>query len=144
MGSEGDESFRWLLEQEAAGVLRVRFDGAPGTVSGCRRAAQAFLDKLAVVRPATVAEARENIVLLVSELATNAVRFAPGPLSLAMRPTVEGVHVTVGDSSLVPPVGRAPGREAGGLGWHLVNALARQVSVVLVEDGKEIHAFLEW
>lgn len=139
-----DDDLRWLLDEEAMDVLRVTFDEDSTTVSGFRRAAGEFLDELAVLHPASAPDARENIVLIVSELASNAVQFAPGPVTLSLRPTIEGVHVTMCDSSPVAPVGRAPSQNFGGLGWHLVKALAEQVSVVTGKTGKEIHAFLPW
>ncbi|KUN86068.1 ATP-binding protein [Streptomyces griseoruber] len=124
----------------------VRFAGEPHDVTGARLAAEEFLDALAEVTPPSAPECWHDIVLIVTELASNAVRFAPGPFELALRPTFDGVHVTVHDTSAAPPAPRPfrPESGGGGIGWYLIEALGTQVSVVPDGAGKEIHVFLPW
>ncbi|MCW7941250.1 ATPase [Streptomyces hygroscopicus] len=125
--------------------LMVGFDGELHDVTDARLAAERFLRRLARASPPTSAEHWNDILLVVDELAANAVQYAPGPFTLAMRPTYDGVHVTMHDTSTTPPAPRPfkPGR-AGGIGWHLVNTLCDQVSVVVQPDGKDVHVFLPW
>ncbi len=63
-----------------------------------------------------------------------------------MRRTFDGVHVTMRDTSTTRPEPRPfhPAPAGGGIGWHLVHTLCTQVSVVVHERGKDIHAFLPW
>ncbi|MFF0067030.1 ATP-binding protein [Streptomyces sp. NPDC005279] len=80
-----------------------------------------------------------------SELVTNAVKFAPGPITLWLRPTVEGVHMVVSDTSTVLPFVRDGCRPGdGGLGWPMINALSNQVNVLTRADGKDVHVFMPW
>ncbi|WP_416981661.1 ATP-binding protein [Streptomyces sp. T028] len=124
----------------------VRFAGEPHDVTGARLAAEEFLDALAEVSPPSAPECWHDIVLIVTELASNAVRFAPGPFELGLRPTFDGVHVTLHDTSAVVPFPRPfrPRSGGGGIGWYLVQALCTQVSVVPDGVGKEVHVFLPW
>ncbi|OKK02622.1 ATPase [Streptomyces sp. CB03234] len=111
-----------------------------------RRAAGLFLGSLAHQDPPTDSESWGDILLVVTELAANAIQYAPGPFTLRIRRAFDGVHVAVGDHNPSPPAPRPcdPARGAGGLGWHLIQALSRQVSIVPHEGGKEVHAFLPW
>ncbi|MBT2418979.1 ATP-binding protein [Streptomyces sp. ISL-22] len=125
----------------------VRFDGGFGDVTGARLSAEEFLKTLARAAPPATPEYRDDILLVVSELAANAIQYAPGPFRLTMRRTFEGVHVTLGDTSTTPPAPRPfkPGDGGGGgIGWYLIHTLCDQVSVVPREDGKDVHVFLPW
>ncbi|MFB7501493.1 ATP-binding protein [Streptomyces sp. NPDC056161] len=124
---------------------RVSFRGELGNVTSARLAAQDFLGALARASPPTAPESWEDILLVVTELAANAVQFAPGPFALRMRRTFDGVHVTMHDTSTVRPEPRpfSP-RTGSGVGWRLVGTLCDQVSVVVTRGGKDIHAFLPW
>ncbi|MFB7331025.1 ATP-binding protein [Streptomyces adustus] len=124
----------------------VGFTGAPADVTGARLAAEDFLRALAGVSPPAAPEYWHDIVLIVTELAANAVQYAPGPFELRLRRTFDGVHVTLHDTSATPPTPRPfnPGTGGGGIGWHLVHALCTQVSVVAADRGKDVHVFLPW
>lgn len=73
-----------------------------------------------------------DLLLVVSELVTNAIRHGEGLAGFEVRPTAEGLWIVVHDnSSVVPPAAYAfptthPG---GGYGWPLVTRLARDITV---------------
>ncbi|ORT55788.1 ATP-binding protein [Streptomyces sp. CB03238] len=131
---------------EVGDAFTARFDGEISDVTDIRLAARLFLGTLMRHDPSSSSESGSDILLVVTELASNAIQYAPGPFTLRMRRTFDGVHVTVADQNPAPPTPRTcdPTRGAGGLGWHLIQALSRQVSVVPNQGGKEIHAFLPW
>lgn len=92
----------WAIPSRTA-----RFEGEPQDVTGARLATEEFLHELAGTVPPTAPECWHDIVLIVTELAANAVQYAPGPFELCLRPTFDGVHVTLHDTNSTPP---SPGR----------------------------------
>jgi anti-sigma regulatory factor (Ser/Thr protein kinase) len=122
------------------------FAGELHHVTGARLAAEEFLDEFARASLPATPEHWDDILLVVTELAANAVQYAPGPFVLRMRRTFDGVHVTLSDTSTTPPAPRPfhPSHSSGGIGWHLVHTLCDQVSVVVHDHGKDVHAFLPW
>jgi anti-sigma regulatory factor (Ser/Thr protein kinase) len=85
----------------------------------------------------------QDLELMVAELVSNAVRHAPGPLTLTL--SCDGhVEVAVTDTSTAVPAAREPDPGGGGgFGWHLINALADQVKVRLAPPhGKTISAVI--
>ncbi|MFE2061227.1 ATP-binding protein [Streptomyces sp. NPDC059467] len=122
------------------------FPGELRNVTGARLAADGYLADLARTSPPATSESWDDILLVVTELAANVVQYAPGPFELRMRRTYDGVHITMHDTSRVRPEPRPfrPHRGGGGIGWHLLHTLCDQVSVVVTEDGKDVHAFLPW
>ncbi|MFF7600909.1 ATP-binding protein [Streptomyces mirabilis] len=126
--------------------LTSTFPGQLRNVTDARLVADAYLCELARTSPPGAAEHWDDILLVVTELAANTVQYAPGPFELRIRPTFDGVHVTLRDSSTTPPAPRRvdPAHGAGGIGWHLLHTLCHQVSVVVRPDGKDVHAFLPW
>ncbi|MGW2033943.1 MULTISPECIES: ATP-binding protein [Streptomyces] len=122
------------------------FPGELRNVTGARLAAEEFLCALARDAPPGAHEYWDDILLVVTELAANAIQYAPGPFDLRMRRTFDGVHVTMRDTSTTRPEPRPfhPRTGGGGIGWHLVHTLCTQVSVVVHDHGKDIHAFLPW
>ncbi len=70
-------------------------------------------------------EVTETAMLLVSELATNAIRHGSPPVRLSLRLTSGRLRVEVTDASPAPPrLGRADPEQAGGRGLQLVQELA--------------------
>ncbi|MFE0416369.1 ATP-binding protein [Streptomyces tendae] len=87
-----------------------------------------------------------DLLLVVSELVTNAIRHGDGLAGFEARPTKEGLWIAVHDrSTVVPRAAYAfptthPG---GGYGWPLVARLARDIAVeVRPEGGKTISALV--
>ncbi|MEU3339177.1 ATP-binding protein [Streptomyces sp. NPDC006668] len=77
-----------------------------------------------------------DLLLVVSELVTNAIRHGGGLAGLELAPTPDGLRLAVHDNSdVVPEVmygsGALPvGHRGSGYGWPLVVRLAREVTVV--------------
>ncbi|GJF30391.1 ATP-binding protein [Kitasatospora sp. NE20-6] len=129
------------------------FDGGPGTCVHARESAATYLGALAARVPAREGKAVDRILLVVSELVTNAVRHAPGPviLTLGAEPATgarpAGVRVSVRDTSPALPRPRIPdlATGTGGFGWSaIIGPLATQVDITTHTGGKEIHAVLPW
>ncbi|MGV9697642.1 ATP-binding protein [Streptomyces sp. NPDC003470] len=79
-----------------------------------------------------------DLLLVVSELVTNAIRHGGGLAGFDARTTGEGVWIAVHDNSrVIPPVVHAfPTRHHGsGYGWPLVARLARDIAVELRPGG---------
>ncbi|MFE9444579.1 ATP-binding protein [Streptomyces sp. NPDC006602] len=76
-----------------------------------------------------------DMLLVVSELVTNAVRHGDGLAGFHVTPTQEGLRVAVRDhSDLIPDVSHASGafpvgHQGNGYGWPLVIRLAREITV---------------
>jgi two-component sensor histidine kinase len=126
--------------------LEARFGGALEDVSAARLLADRYLAALERRTAPSEPDRRDDVLLVVTELTGNAVQYAPGPFSLRLRRTFDGVHVVVRDGNPRPPVPRpwSPADNTGSVGWHLVNALATQVSVLTRPEGKDVHVFLPW
>jgi anti-sigma regulatory factor (Ser/Thr protein kinase) len=107
-----------------------------------REAASAFLTRL---RPAPSPEVAHSFLLVVSELVTNAIRYAGGTAVLRLTADRHTLSVAVEDSSPLPPQERIPdltGR-TGGFGWPMVQHLARSVYVYPQPyGGKVVRALL--
>ncbi|MFD3538484.1 ATP-binding protein [Streptomyces sp. NPDC058662] len=121
----------------------VDFSGAPGCIAAARDAADDFLRHHVPTAPQARHTFHDDVLLVVSELVTNAVRHAPGPAVLELGLLPRGVGITVRDTSPRLPYSRPPDR-TGGRGWSIVQSLARLVRVVPRRDGKSVHAELDW
>ncbi|MEV8568270.1 ATP-binding protein [Streptomyces sp. NPDC051322] len=95
---------------------------------------------LAGLHPAPPPHTTQNLVLLASELVTNALRHAGGVTVLRLRADRRSLEVAVADPSPAYPQDRTPdltGR-TGGFGWPMVQRLARTVAVRSVPDGGKV------
>ncbi|GAQ59829.1 ATP-binding protein [Streptomyces scabiei] len=93
------------------------YHGEPGDIARGRALARAFLGRLQSVLGLPVsARAMGTVQLVVSELLTNACKYAPGPCLLDLEVSGGSVRVTVWDSDPVIPVASAP--EPGRVGQH--------------------------
>ncbi|GAA2636379.1 ATP-binding protein [Streptomyces spororaveus] len=114
-------------------------------VAEARQAARSFLETLG--QQAIEPEHADTVILVVSELVTNALRHGGG--SYTLRPAVhpDTIEVAVEDSSPLPPRMRTPDLVdgTGGFGWHMVNDLAHATVVTPTptpEGGKTVRALL--
>lgn len=122
----------------------AHFTGEPGCIAEARAFATQFLQQLRTEWYAAVDARTDGAVLLVvSELVTNADRHSDGPYILELEGTDTSVTVAVYDSSATLPrvFPRDPGR-VGRHGLEIVRALARDVGVERVPVGKCVRAVL--
>ncbi|MFF8271382.1 ATP-binding protein [Streptomyces sp. NPDC016562] len=112
------------------------------SVADARESTRDFLDRL--VRP-LAAETAGTVVLVVSELVTNALRHAGGTCTLNLTAHPDSIEVAVHDPSPQAPLMRTPDLNGGtgGFGWPMVNRLARATSVTRrPSGGKTVRALL--
>ena len=120
---------------------QATFTASPQTVTGIRAAVRAFFTG---VRPGHGPEC-EDLLLVVSELVTNAVRHAGGVGTLRVTLLGGALDIAVSDPSRVLPLPRIPDAQngTGGLGLHLVAALCGPLHITLDPgSGKTVHARL--
>lgn len=99
------------------------------------RAARAFVAEV-VDAPDQV---REDLALVVSELAANAVLHTPAEFTVTVRSVDDGVRVEVADASPVLPQVKDHGdRAPTGRGLRIVDQLARERGVHRTDDGKVV------
>ncbi|MGW7486522.1 ATP-binding protein [Streptomyces sp. NPDC054786] len=126
----------------ASPVLELQLDCHSEAVGPARHLAAGFLEQL---EPSVERDTREAVILVVSELVTNAVRHAGGETcTLRMRAVPESVVVAVGDSSPVLPRPRTPDvtGEGGGFGWSMVCRIATAVKIRREPAGKTVTAII--
>lgn len=83
----------------------------------------------------------EVVLLVVTELVTNAVRHTAGWWRLRLTAGRDTLVIKIDDSSPLPPVAREPDfGGAGGFGWHMVQRLAGRVEVCRRPYGKTVQA----
>ncbi|MFE3249128.1 ATP-binding protein [Streptomyces sp. NPDC059209] len=112
------------------------------SVHRARKAARTFTDRLAPAPDAALADA---LVLVVSELATNALRHGGGRYTLKLSASPGTVTAAISDPNPAPPRGRAPDLNggSGGFGWHMIRRLTDDLIITPGPGpGKTIHARL--
>ncbi|MER5714035.1 ATP-binding protein [Streptomyces sp. NPDC002132] len=83
-------------------------DGDHGCIADARHHAVAFLDQAHANHHLPVpARARDLTQLVVSELVTNALKYAPGPVLMELRVSTHSVDIVVWDSDPTMPAARA-------------------------------------
>ncbi|MFJ4623217.1 ATP-binding protein [Streptomyces sp. NPDC088812] len=120
----------------------AHYTGEPGSIAEARAFAAHFVDQLRTEWCATVDErALGDVLLVVSELVTNADRHSNGPYILELEGTETSVTVCVYDSSDALPL-RFPKdpQRIGRHGLEIVHALAAQVTAERIPVGKRVHA----
>ncbi|MBK1785601.1 ATP-binding protein [Prauserella cavernicola] len=86
---------------------------------------------------------RQSILLIVTELVTNAVLHGDAPASLRLLRAGELLRIEVGDSNRTPPVLRDPAPDQqNGRGMLLISAMADDWGVSETPDGKIVWAEL--
>ncbi|MBO1330619.1 ATP-binding protein [Streptomyces sp. VRA16 Mangrove soil] len=121
----------------------THYTGEPGCIADAREFTDRFFVRLRQEWCVTLdARAVGDVLIVVSELVTNADRHSAGPYVLELEGTARHVAVTVYDSSAVAPLRypKDPGR-IGGHGLEIVDALA-EVTVERVPVGKRVRAVL--
>jgi anti-sigma regulatory factor (Ser/Thr protein kinase) len=111
------------------------------SAAGARESARDFLDGLV---PAIAVEAAGTVVLVVSELVTNALRHGGGTCTLDLTAHPDSIETAVHDRSPQAPRMRTPDLNGGtgGFGWLMVNRLARTTAVTRHAGGKIVSALL--
>ncbi|MFD4574555.1 ATP-binding protein [Streptomyces sp. NPDC058417] len=122
----------------------AHYTGDPGSIAEARAFAAHFVEQLRTEWCATVdSRVSEEVMLVVSELVTNADRHSGGPYILELEGTDASVSVSVYDSSDTLPVRypRDP-RRIGGHGLEIVHAVAAEVTAERIPVGKRVRAVL--
>ncbi|WP_307123681.1 ATP-binding protein [Streptomyces sp. B1I3] len=117
-------------------------DDTSAGIARARDTARAFADSL---EPALPTETAQTLVLLVSELTTNALRHGGGRYTMGLDAAPDTVHISVSDASPSAPRVRAPDLRGGtgGCGWHMIRRLACGVAVTRGPgEGKTVHVHL--
>ncbi|MEU1271143.1 ATP-binding protein [Streptomyces sp. NPDC002144] len=120
----------------------AHYTGEPGCIAEARAFAAHFVGRLRTEWCAEIgSRAEEEVLLVVSELVTNADRHSNGPYILELEGTDTFVTVCVCDSSAALPrrFPRDPER-IGRHGLEIVHALAKGMSVERVPVGKRVSA----
>lgn len=118
----------------------VALEGGTACIAQGRDAAVEFLTRVQGEHGLPVSPRAMHLTqLVVSELVTNACKYAPGPALLELRVAGDAVEATVWDSDPVLPVARAadPGR-VGQHGLEIVMAVAQGFEVRREPIGKRI------
>ncbi|MFI5824939.1 ATP-binding protein [Streptomyces rishiriensis] len=113
-----------------------------GRIADARRCALAFLDQAEADYPLSVpTRTRDLTQLVVSELVTNACKYAPGPVLVELGINTHAVDVVVWDSDpLVPAARAADPRRVGHHGLEIVQAVSEALVVEREPVGKRITA----
>ncbi|MGV2919724.1 MULTISPECIES: ATP-binding protein [Streptomyces] len=146
---------------EPGGVVRTAEDGGgepldgarlavstaiegSGEIAGAREVARSFLaDVQALHGPALSGGARGVVPLVVSELVTNACKYAPGLCLLALEVVDGAIRISVWDSSATLPTVLEP--DPGRIGQHgleVVAALCESLTAEREPLGKRVTAIV--
>ncbi|MEU6366876.1 ATP-binding protein [Streptomyces sp. NPDC046931] len=123
----------------------AHYTGEPGSIAEARAFGELFVEQLRSEWCASVDQrAAGDVLLVVSELVTNAQRHSHGPYILELEGTDTAVTVAVYDSSAALPrrYPKDPGR-VGQHGLEIVHALSTQVTAELVPVGKCVRAVVQ-
>jgi anti-sigma regulatory factor (Ser/Thr protein kinase) len=123
----------------------AHYTGEPGCIAEARSFAAHFLEQLRTEWCAVIGDrSQEEVLLVVSELVTNADRHSRGPYILELEGTDTALAVVVYDSSAALPrrFPRDPER-VGRHGLEIVHALAAEVAAERVPVGKRVRAVLD-
>lgn len=140
MRSDADGEDRTAPDQH---VMRAGYalDADDGCIADARHHAIAFLDQAHTEHYLLVPDrARDLTQLVVSELVTNALRYAPGPVLMELRITARVVEVVVWDSD--PTVPTALPADPGRIGQHGLEIVKAVTEDLLIEPEPSANASL--
>lgn len=122
----------------------AHYTGEPGCIAQARDFAARFLEQLRTEWCAAIDHRADGeLLLVVSELVTNADRHSNGPYILELEGTDSAVLVSVYDSSVALPRRFAKDPErVGRHGLEIVHALAAEVTAERVPVGKRVRALV--
>ncbi|MFJ6071202.1 ATP-binding protein [Streptomyces sp. NPDC093065] len=122
--------------------VSAEYEGIPGDIARGRELARLFLARVRAAQGARVSErAVEVVQLVVSELLTNACKYAPGPSTVDLELAEDRVEVTVWDSEPVLPVPHpADPDRVGRHGLEIVMAVCQSFEVHREPVGKRMRA----
>ncbi|MFF1725572.1 ATP-binding protein [Streptomyces sviceus] len=138
-GDEGRTATdRDLLSASAA------FDGDSSCIGDARHLATGFLTEVQAVHGLPVSERAMGMTeLVVSELVTNAVKYAPGPVMLDLQVIGGAVRVSVWDSDpALPDVAATDPRRVGRHGLEITLAVSQGYEVRREPVGKRVTALI--
>ncbi|MDR6980954.1 anti-sigma regulatory factor (Ser/Thr protein kinase) [Streptomyces sp. 3330] len=120
------------------------YDGASSCIGDARRLATGLLTEVQAVHGLPVSERALGMTqLVVSELVTNAVKYAPGPVMLDLQVSGGAVRVSVWDSDPVLPEGAATDPErVGRHGLEITLAVCQAYEVRRELVGKRVTALI--
>ena len=119
------------------------YDGRRGTVGAARGLAAGFLARVREQGVPVSDRLEEDVCLVVSELVTNAAKYAPGPCLLDLELAGDAVCVTLWDTHPAVPVPDGPdAQRIGRHGLEIVLALCRRFEVERQAGGKRIRVDL--
>lgn len=140
-----DHPFAELPTPTGPGVVlhrREAYDHVPDSIAAARNQARDFLAELAGRRGTAISDrAVGDVLLVVSELVTNAERHDGGPRLIDLTCTGQDLEVTVWDTSTAMPVRVPPDpTRVGGHGIEIVARLCTLLHTERVPGGKGVHA----
>ena len=125
-------------------TVGAAYDGMPGTIGAARDFATAYLWRLQTEHGVPItALLADDVRLVVSELVTNAAKYAPGPCLLDLEIVEDVLRITLWDTEAALPV--PSGADASRVGRHgleIVLALCRRFEVERQAGGKRVRVDL--
>ncbi|MGW6023849.1 ATP-binding protein [Streptomyces sp. NPDC055099] len=125
-------------------AVAVPLNDGDSSIAAARHLALDFLTRAQADQGVDIsARAMDLTQLVVSELVTNARKYAPGPMLMELRIVDSTVAVTVHDSARTRPVARSEDpHRIGGHGLEIVKAVAQDFHVQLEPAGKRVTAHI--
>ncbi|MYT73769.1 ATP-binding protein [Streptomyces sp. SID8367] len=131
-------------DEQGTPVARAFSSQEHSTPGAARRAATRFLDHARSEHGCEIDRSTDELCeLTVSELVTNAAKYAPGPYLIELALTSVELRITVWDSNTHLPKASSPDpARTGQHGLEIVEAVSRHVEVCPDPVGKRITAAL--
>ncbi|MGI5484836.1 ATP-binding protein [Streptomyces lavendofoliae] len=120
------------------------YDGAPSCIGDARHLATGFLTEVQGLHGLPVSERALGMTqLVVSELVTNAVKYAPGPVILDLQITGGAVRISVWDSDpALPDIAATDPQRVGRHGLEITLAVSQAYEVQREPVGKRVTAVI--